>query len=296
MRPCLFNTPEPGKCFGAPACSAHTQEGAWEGARVERHSSCAESAPRTLVSSAGSAVCQHWVQHAERSVGEGGPDFRAMNKSALRSGVITSAEACAYRRLHPLRLRVGRGVPGAVRQAPARPTSDAAASFAYGLPSSHRSLEQIRLAGCAGPQTLLCGCATSLWCSAHAPQQCSGERLVRAQPGRAQHRHAAGWRLCERLAACLLERQGQASADGTQQPRSSCLTELARLMEQALPPSASRNRALQLCMLHANASKVCCGWCLVGQRALCSAVKGLHITRAARKGCDYPVRSPCKSR
>lgn len=187
-----------------------------------------------VVSSLGSAVCRQWVQHAERSVGEGGPDFRAMNKSALRSGVITSAEACAFRRLHPLRLRVGRGMPGATRQAHARPPSDAATSFAYGLPSSHRSQEQIRLAGCAGPRVLPRGCAQKGWCAAHTPQQCSGDRLVRAQPGRAQHCHAAGWRLCERLAALLLERQGQASTDGTQRPRSSCLIELVRPLERAL--------------------------------------------------------------
>jgi hypothetical protein len=47
VRPCLFNTPEPGKCFGAPTCSTHAQEGAREGAQAERRSSYAESAPCT---------------------------------------------------------------------------------------------------------------------------------------------------------------------------------------------------------------------------------------------------------
>ena len=53
------------------------------------------------------------------------------------------AQASAFRHLFPAR-KVGRG---AVCQAPARLPSDGDASFAYGLPSSHRTEEQVRSAG-----------------------------------------------------------------------------------------------------------------------------------------------------
>ncbi|KAL0044248.1 hypothetical protein WJX82_006772 [Trebouxia sp. C0006] len=118
-------------------------------------------APRPLDPEGAREVTGIWKQHHPNPFSQPGPDFRAMNKQATIHGLTSPQQQHSFRAEHPMHLKVGY----AVKQAPAQLPSDKKPEFTYGKPSTHKTMEEIRVAGRDNPNMkhLMQGAYTWEW-------------------------------------------------------------------------------------------------------------------------------------
>eukprot|EP00884_Botryococcus_braunii_P019790 jgi/Botrbrau1/6495/Bobra.0034s0068.1 len=94
-------------------------------------------------------VSMVWKEHKSDAIAERGPDFLRMNKMASQSGITKAAEQREFREHHKCTLKVA---------SQSHPKSSSMPSScpdlqAYGCPSTHRTMEQVRVYGKENPDT-----------------------------------------------------------------------------------------------------------------------------------------------
>ncbi|CAL8468125.1 g7664 [Coccomyxa elongata] len=139
IKKCTFSSPAKDRVFGL--CRPRDPEDAWN-------------------------VTQKWAEAQSTSAQENGPDYRSMNKQAAICGLTRADQQMSFRFAHPQTL--ARGI--ATHKPPPPLPSDKDASHTYGCHSSHRSQEQIRIAGKEDPkmQQLVQGAFQWDWVHAHS--------------------------------------------------------------------------------------------------------------------------------
>ncbi|WIA42582.1 hypothetical protein OEZ86_008559 [Tetradesmus obliquus] len=162
-----FNHSSPDTTYGA--AMPHDAEGAWQ-------------------------VISKWQEHVPNPHAKPGPDFRAMNKAAADSGLVSSTQIRTFREGHPATLKTG--VESVTKAAPRLP-SDKDPSFTYGKPATYRSAEEVRNFGLAEPPVkgLVQGAYSHAWVDMNLARQDEFDvrrKYIKPAPTAATEGHALG--------------------------------------------------------------------------------------------------------
>eukprot|EP00882_Tetradesmus_deserticola_P029409 GHRQ01032943.1.p1 GENE.GHRQ01032943.1~~GHRQ01032943.1.p1 ORF type:complete len:211 (+),score=68.48 GHRQ01032943.1:1319-1951(+) len=115
-------------------------------------------------------VISTWQEHVPNPHAKPGPDFRAMNKAAAASGLVSSNQIRTFREGHPAPLKTG--VESVTKAAPRLP-SDKDPGFTYGKPAAHRTAEEVRNFGPFEPPVkgLVQGAYSKAWVDMNVARQ-----------------------------------------------------------------------------------------------------------------------------